>query len=219
MPSFSDSRATTAAGAAATSSGTNPSPGSVHSCTATPSTLCWPRNFRTNASSAGPSVKYRISSARAGSGQPRRCASSSAENTSLVATGVPIPEERTSLENTYPTGTLTRSKTRQPGLSLCGRDPNRCFCAGWCEPLQAGDTLVFWKSDRWGCSAAHVLTTIGELRDHGVTVKSLTENFDLDTKEGRFMFAVLAAATEYELELRAERQAEGIAAARRRQAE
>ena len=83
--------------------------------------------------------------------------------------------------------------------------------------LQAGDTLVFWKSDRWGRSAAHVLTTINELRDHGVTVKSLTENFDLDTKEGLFMFAVLAAAAEYEL--RAERQAEGIAAARRRQAE
>ncbi|MEU8364031.1 helix-turn-helix domain-containing protein [Nonomuraea sp. NPDC048882] len=32
------------------------------------------------------------------------------------------------------------------------------------------------------------------------------------------MFAVLAAAAEYELELRAERQAEGIAAARRREA-
>jgi DNA invertase Pin-like site-specific DNA recombinase len=87
------------------------------------------------------------------------------------------------------------------------------------EALQAGDTLVFWKSDRWGRSAAHVLTTIGELHGRGVTVKSLTENFDLDTKEGRFMFAVLAAAAEYELELRAERQAEGIAAARRRQAE
>ena len=41
----------------------------------------------------------------------------------------------------------------------------------------------------------------------------------LDTKEGRFMFAVLAAAAEYELELRAERQAEGIAAAKRREAE
>ena len=84
--------------------------------------------------------------------------------------------------------------------------------------LEPGDTLVFWKSDRWGRSAAHVLTTIGELRDCGVMVRSLTENFDLGTKEGRFMFAVLAAAAEYELELRAERQAEGIAAARRRQA-
>ena len=77
---------------------------------------------------------------------------------------------------------------------------------------------MFWKSDRWGRSAAHVLTTVGELRGRDVTVKSLTENFDLDTKEGRFKFAVLAAAAEYELELRAERQAEGIAADRRRQA-
>ena len=114
MPSFCASRATTAAGAAATSSGTNPSHGSVHSCTATPSTLSWPRNFRTNASSADPSVKYRISSARAGSGKPRSCASSSSENTSLVATGVPSPAERTSLENTYPTWMLTRSKPGNP---------------------------------------------------------------------------------------------------------
>jgi DNA invertase Pin-like site-specific DNA recombinase len=60
--------------------------------------------------------------------------------------------------------------------------------------LEPGDTLVFWKSDRWGRSAAHVLTTVGELRGRGVTVRSLTENFDLTTKEGRFMFAVLAAA-------------------------
>ena len=30
--------------------------------------------------------------------------------------------------------------------------------------LQAADTLVFWKSDRWGRSAAHVLTTVGQLR-------------------------------------------------------
>jgi DNA invertase Pin-like site-specific DNA recombinase len=85
--------------------------------------------------------------------------------------------------------------------------------------LRAGDTFVFWKSDRWGRSAANVLTTVNEPRDRGVRVVSLTENFDLETKEGRFMFAVLAAAAEYELELRAERQAEGIIAAKRRESE
>ena len=94
----------------------------------------------------------------------------------------------------------------------------------WQELLrlpQPGDTLKFWKSDRWGRSAADVLATVNELRERGVTVVSLTENFDLGTKEGRLMFGVLALAAEYEyeLELRAERQAEGIAAARRRQAE
>ncbi|WP_433237332.1 recombinase family protein [Streptosporangium sp. CA-135522] len=83
---------------------------------------------------------------------------------------------------------------------------------------KAGDTLKFWKSDRRDRSAGHVLAMVNELRDRGITVVSLTENFDLGTKEGRFMFAVLAAAAEYELELRAERQAEGIAAARRREA-
>ena len=84
----------------------------------------------------------------------------------------------------------------------------------WQELLplpQAGDTLKFWKSDRWGRSAADVLATVNELRDRGVTVMSLTENFDLGTKEGRLMFGVLALAAEYELELRAERQADGIA--------
>ncbi|WP_052424129.1 recombinase family protein [Nonomuraea candida] len=92
------------------------------------------------------------------------------------------------------------------------------FAAALAE-LRPGDTLKFWKSDRWGRSAAHVLTVVTDLRERGIKVVSLTENFDLDTKEGRFMFAVLAAAAEYELELRAERQAEGIAAAQRREAE
>ncbi len=83
--------------------------------------------------------------------------------------------------------------------------------------LQPGDTLVCWKADRFGRSAAHVLSVVKELRERGITIKSLTESFDLETKEGRFLFAVLAAAAEFELELRAERQAEGIAAARRRE--
>src|SRR5258708_36234980 len=64
--------------------------------------------------------------------------------------------------------------------------------------LQPGDTLVFWKSDRWGRSAAHVLTTIGELSDRGVRVEALTENLALDTKEGRFMCDVLGAARQYD---------------------
>lgn len=100
-----------------------------------------------------------------------------------------------------------------------GRRTDRPQWRACLAELQPGDTLVFWKSDRWGRSAANVLTTVNELRDRGVKVVSLTENFDLDTKEGRFMFAVLAAAAEYEHELRAERQAEGIAAAKRRETE
>lgn len=100
---------------------------------------------------------------------------------------------------------------------MSGRTHDRPEWQNCLSELQTGDTFMCWKSDRFGRSAAHVLTVIGELRKRGVTVISLTENFDLDTKEGRFMFAVLAAAAEYETELRAERQAEGIAAAKRRE--
>jgi DNA invertase Pin-like site-specific DNA recombinase len=100
-----------------------------------------------------------------------------------------------------------------------GRRADRPRWLACLAELVAGDTLVFWKSDRFGRSAAHVLSVVKELRERGVRIVSLTENFDLETKEGRFMFAVLAAAAEYEHELRAERQAEGIAAAKRREAE
>ncbi|MEU1729384.1 recombinase family protein [Nonomuraea sp. NPDC005692] len=51
---------------------------------------------------------------------------------------------------------------------------------------EAGATLKFWKSDRWGRSAGHVLTTVNELRDCGITVVPLTENFDLASKGGPF---------------------------------
>jgi DNA invertase Pin-like site-specific DNA recombinase len=100
-----------------------------------------------------------------------------------------------------------------------GRRTDRPQWRACLAELTAGDTLVFWKSDRFGRSAAHVLSVVNQLRERGVRIVSLTENFDLETKEGRFMFAVLAAAAEYEHELRAERQAEGIAAAKRREAE
>ena len=47
--------------------------------------------LRRNATSAAASVKNLIRSARPGSGNTRSCASSSSENTSLVATGAPFP--------------------------------------------------------------------------------------------------------------------------------
>ncbi|WP_034090159.1 recombinase family protein [Streptacidiphilus albus] len=83
--------------------------------------------------------------------------------------------------------------------------------------LREGDTFLCWKSDRFGRSAGHVLSVVEDLTKRGIKVISLTESFDVSTKEGKFMFSVLAAAAEYETAIRAERQAEGIAAAKRRQ--
>lgn len=69
-----------------------------------------------------------------------------------------------------------------------GRRTDRPRWRACLAELVAGDTLVFWKSDWFGRSAAHVLSVVKELRERGVRIVSLTENFDLETKEGRFMF-------------------------------
>ena len=84
--SCSASHVTTAGGAAVTSSGTKPSHGSVHTCTASPrrSRAERPRPGSTKARFAEVSVKNRISSSRVISGKPRSCASSSSENTRVA---------------------------------------------------------------------------------------------------------------------------------------
>ena len=86
-PNRSASRATATGGADDTVSGTNPSHGSVHNATASPSRSSGPRPRpgSTNATSAGVSVKYRNNSSRLISGNPRSRSSSSSANT-LVAT-------------------------------------------------------------------------------------------------------------------------------------
>lgn len=93
-------------------------------------------DHKRNASSADVSVKYRISSACAGSGNPRSCASSFSENTSPVATGVPPPKSKPRQGNIYPHGRSRAAKPGQPAISLPGRDANRCFYAGWCRESQ-----------------------------------------------------------------------------------
>ena len=82
IPNLEARRSTAADGAVATSSGTNPSHDNTHTCTATPSIVVGDRFARTNTSSAGVNVKYRINSSRLISPKPRSPDNSSSENTS-----------------------------------------------------------------------------------------------------------------------------------------
>jgi DNA invertase Pin-like site-specific DNA recombinase len=99
-----------------------------------------------------------------------------------------------------------------------GKRTNRPEWQRLLADLQPGDTVLFWKTDRFGRSAGHVISTLDELQARGVKVVSLTENFHVSTPAGRFMRNVLAAAAQYETELRAERCAAGIAAMKEREA-
>ena len=90
---------------------------------------------------------------------------------------------------------------------------------GWTRlegDLAAGkiDTVVVWKLDRLGRTAAGLTRLFQDFQARGVTFVSLTENIDLSTHTGRMVANILASVAEWEREVRAERQAAGIAAAK-----
>lgn len=91
--------------------------------------------------------------------------------------------------------------------------------SGWSsldERLEDGDELVVWRIDRIGRSMIDVITTVKDLTDRGVAVRSLSDGIDPSTREGRLMLNLMATFAEYERELIQERVQSGVDAARQR---
>lgn len=80
--------------------------------------------------------------------------------------------------------------------------------------VRDGDTVVVWKLDRLGRNMLHILQTVKELTDCGVTLVSVTDGIDSSTPAGRMMIGVLGSLAEYERELIKERTALKRAASR-----
>ena len=80
--------------------------------------------------------------------------------------------------------------------------------------VREGDTVVVWKLDRLGRNMLHILQTVKELTDRGVTLVSTTDGIDSSTSAGRMMIGVLGSLAEYERELIKERTALKRAASR-----
>jgi hypothetical protein len=102
--SCSAKRSTAACGAEATSSGTNPSHGNVHTATARPSRSAGPRPRpgSTNATSAGARVKNRNKSSRPISGNRRSPSSSSSLNTGATTRQPPTRTPKMPWSEAYP---------------------------------------------------------------------------------------------------------------------
>src|ERR1700759_4648540 len=77
-----------------------------------------------------------------------------------------------------------------------------------------GDAIVVVGIDRLGRNAAEVMTTIRELGERSIVLRSLREGIDTATAAGRMVAGVLASLAELELELGRERRA-GAREARR----
>ena len=98
-------------------------------------------------------------------------------------------------------------KDERPGLTAC------------LKALQPGNTLVVWKLDRLGRDLKHLVNTIDDLSRRNIGLKVLAgagAQIDTTTANGRLVFGIFAALTEFEGELIRERTRAGLAAARAR---
>jgi DNA invertase Pin-like site-specific DNA recombinase len=59
---------------------------------------------------------------------------------------------------------------------------------------------VVWKLDRLGRNMLHILQTVKEQTERGVTLVSVTDGIDSSTAAGRMMIGVLGSLAEYERE-------------------
>ena len=69
------------------------------------------------------------------------------------------------------------------------------------------DAIVVVEIDRLGRNAAEVMTTIRELGERWIVLRSLREGIDTSNATGRMVAGVLASLAELELELGRERRA------------
>jgi DNA invertase Pin-like site-specific DNA recombinase len=89
-------------------------------------------------------------------------------------------------------GTSTRQQ--RPGL------------AALLDYARAGDAITVVGIDRLGRNASEVMSTIRELGERGIVLRSLREGIDTSNASGRMVAGVLASLAELELELGKERR-------------
>ncbi|WP_458316479.1 recombinase family protein [Mycolicibacterium brisbanense] len=99
-------------------------------------------------------------------------------------------------------GTSTRNQ--RPGL------------AALLDYARPGDAIVVAGIDRLGRNAAEVMSTIRELGERDILIRSLREGIDTGNATGRMIAGVLASLAELELELGRERRAAAREARRSR---
>jgi DNA invertase Pin-like site-specific DNA recombinase len=76
--------------------------------------------------------------------------------------------------------------------------------------VKRGDTVVFWKLDRLGRSAQHLLEIANRLTADGVALRCLTAPIDTGSPAGTLMLQLLAAFAEFERNLNSERTKAGL---------
>jgi len=84
------------------------------------------------------------------------------------------------------------------------------------EFLRENDTLVVWRLDRLARSLKDLISLVTELEKEDIHLFSLTENIDTNSLNGRLVFHIFGALSEFERGLIRERTKAGLQAARAR---
>lgn len=82
--------------------------------------------------------------------------------------------------------------------------------------VREGDELVITKLDRLARSASHLNEIVEKLDQRKVQFIALDQHIDTGSSTGKLMLHMLAAFAEFENNLRKERQADGIKAAKKK---
>jgi len=99
------------------------------------------------------------------------------------------------------------SRVYSDKLSGMSTREQRPGLASLLDYAREGDAIVVVGIDRLGRNAAEVMTTIRELGERGIVLRSLREGIDTSNATGRMVAGVLASLAELELELGRERRA------------
>lgn len=82
--------------------------------------------------------------------------------------------------------------------------------------VRSGDVIVIWKLDRLGRSLKNLVEIVGQLIKQEIGLKSLHDNIDTTTPQGRLTFNIFASLAEFERDLISERTRAGLESARAR---
>lgn len=78
------------------------------------------------------------------------------------------------------------------------------------------DTVVIWRLDRLGRSLEHLVELVGRFHSAEIGLRSLNEEIDTSSAQGRLTFHLFAALAQFERDLISERTIAGLEAARAR---
>lgn len=84
------------------------------------------------------------------------------------------------------------------------------------EFVREGDIFVVTRLDRCSRSVADLHNIMRELDVKAVSFKAVNQDFDTSTSTGKLIIGLLSVVAAFELDLRAERQADGIKEAKRK---